>query len=51
MVPPVDLHAGAEGAADAGAVNMTDRVGLGWRPELDLHRIVSDAWEFHILDA
>ena len=34
MVPPVVRHAGAEGAADAGAVNMTDRVGLGWRPEL-----------------
>ena len=24
---------------------------LGWRPELDLHRIVSDAWEFHTRDA
>jgi uncharacterized protein (UPF0276 family) len=34
VVPPVVRHAGAEGVADAGAVNMTDRVGLGWRSEL-----------------
>jgi uncharacterized protein (UPF0276 family) len=30
----VDRHVEAEGAADAEAVNMTDRVGIGWRPEL-----------------
>lgn len=29
-----DRPAAAEGAADAGAAEMTDRVGLGWRPEL-----------------
>jgi UDP-glucose 4-epimerase len=29
-------------AANALAANL-----LGWRPTLDLHRIVADAWEFH----
>src|ERR1700722_16180416 len=34
VVPPVDRRVEAEGAGDAGAADMTDRVGLGWRAEL-----------------